>query len=81
MTGGRHNPSSESSIDLVIDLRAAAIDLAELQLRLDQLAADLTLLTSAAMATGDFDEITRLIEASQAVQRAVLSLRADTAVA
>jgi hypothetical protein len=81
VTGGHRSRSPEVGVDLVIDLRAETIDLAEVQHRLDELAADLSILSSAAMDTGDFDEITRLIEASQAVQRAVLSLREDTAVA
>jgi hypothetical protein len=65
--------------ELVIDLRASALELDDVQARLDQLAADLAVLTAAAMSGGDFDEITSLIEASQAVQRAVLSLRVDDA--
>jgi hypothetical protein len=65
--------------ELVIDLRANALDLGDVQARLDQLAADLTVLAEAAMTGGDFDEITRLVEASQALQRAVLALRVDDA--
>jgi hypothetical protein len=65
--------------ELVIDLRANALDLGDVQARLDQLAADLTLLADAAMTGSDFGEITRLVEASQALQRAVLALRVDDA--
>jgi hypothetical protein len=83
MIGGPSDaPQAEPGADeLVIDLRATAADLDDVQARLDQLAADLAALSAAAMSGGDFDQITRLIEASQAVQRAVLSLRADAAVA
>jgi hypothetical protein len=48
---------------------------------LDTLAADLRALCSAALESGDFNEVTRLVEASHAVHRAALALDTDAVIA
>jgi hypothetical protein len=47
---------------------------------LEAVASDLRGLWYAALERGDFDEITRLVEASHAVHRATLALRADNVI-
>jgi hypothetical protein len=62
---------------VTLDLRTRAADVEHVGAALDALAADLRRLWAAALADGDFDEITRLAEASQAVHSAVIALRPD----
>jgi len=61
----------------VIDLRTGAMDVGEVQALLEEIAAELSILSSTAMSSGDFAEITRLVEAAQAVHLALVSLRED----
>jgi hypothetical protein len=49
----------------------------DIRAALDALAATLRVRWWSALDRGDFDEITRLVEASQAVHRAVVALTAD----
>ncbi len=49
--------------------------------RLDAVADDLRDMWSAAVTEREFDEVTRLVEASHAVHRAVVALRADHLIA
>jgi hypothetical protein len=60
----------------------AAVDLCftTVQEQLDVLAAQLRDLWVAVMATGDLEQVTRLVEASHGVQRASVALRAGTLV-
>lgn len=60
-----------------VDLRVGAMDVCEVQVLLKEIAGELSILSSTAMTSGDFDEITRLVEAAQAVHRALVSLRED----
>lgn len=64
-----------------IDLRAGTPDTAHAIEALDAVARDLRRVWATALARGDFDELTRLVEASHAVQRAVISLKGDAPVA
>ena len=47
---------------------------------LDRVADDLHALWTDALALGDFAEVTRLVEASHAVHRAVVALRSDNVI-
>ena len=61
-----------------VDRPAPVLDVGAIGAALEVLASDLRVLWSSALGHGDFDEITRVIEASHAVHRAVIALRADT---
>ncbi len=61
-----------------VDLRTPALDVSHIQASLDRLSAELRTLWSSALEQGDFQEITRFVEASHAVHRAVIALESDT---
>jgi hypothetical protein len=63
----------------MVDLTVGAAEAERISAALDGLAGDLRELWCAALERRDFDEITRLAEASQALQCAVIALRADNA--
>lgn len=70
-------PSEGRKALAAVELRAGAMDVGEVQALLEEIAAELSILSSTAMTSGDFDEITRLVEAAQAVHLALVSLRED----
>lgn len=70
------SPSANS-----IDLRQPVVGIDHIGTALDALASNLRLLWSSALERGDFNEITRLVEASHAVHRAALALSADSVIA
>jgi len=61
-----------------VDLRTPALDVSHIQARLDGLSAELRTLWSSALERGDFQETTRIVEASHAVHRAAVALESDT---
>lgn len=61
-----------------VDLRMPALDVSRIQASLDRLFAELRTLWSSALEQGDFEEITRLVEASHAVHRAGIALESNT---
>jgi hypothetical protein len=63
--------------DRSADHAARSADLALVRVNLETVANALARLWSSALDRGDFDEITRLVEASHAVHLAVVSLTAD----
>ena len=76
MVAGRrphpHLPAAEEPDEL--DLRPRA-DLARIEIALQVLSEELGLLFADAVSAGDFEAITRIGEADQAVARAVIALR------
>jgi hypothetical protein len=66
----------EPSLDTP-DQRTRAARIGHVSASLDALAADLRCLWASALEGGDFDEVTRLAEATQAVHCAVIALRPD----
>jgi hypothetical protein len=58
---------------------ARAADLGAIRADLDALALKLRSVWSSAMEEGDFEEVTRLVEASHAVHRAVIALSWESA--
>ena len=68
---------SGSAAQLGVDRRASPADMRDIRAALDALAAKLGARWSSAVERGDFDEVTRLVEASYAVHRAVVALTAD----
>jgi hypothetical protein len=63
-----------------IDLREAPTDIDDVAATLDAVAGELRALWSVAITRSDFNEVTRLVDASHAVHRAVLALRADNVI-
>lgn len=70
--------ATRSANAIHIDLAEPVVDVADVRAALDMLASDLRSLWSSAIAHGDFDEITRVVEASHAIHRAAIALRADS---
>ena len=69
------------SADLVLIDRARPVrDMGDVRAALEELASDLRSLWSLALGRGDFDEITRVVEANHAVHLAVIALRVDTVI-
>jgi hypothetical protein len=78
-SGVLHVADRASAIDLAEpSARVASADIAE---ALCEVASELRSLWSSAVERGDFDEITRLVEASHAVHRAVIALTTDRFIA
>jgi hypothetical protein len=79
---GRTRPAdgmgTGSAAQLGVDRRTSPADMRDIRAALDALAATLRARWWSALERGDFDEITRLVEASQAVHRAVVALTADS---
>ena len=73
-----NDPAIRLARPVDVNLAAAVLDVGAIGAALEVLASDLRSLWSSALGHGDFDEITRIIEASHAVHRAVIALRADT---
>ena len=61
----------------LIDLSPLTVDLGAVRAALDSLAADVRSLLSADLASGNLDEIDRLVEGSQNVHRAAVALGED----
>ena len=64
-----------------IDLRPPTGDIGEVGAALDILTSELRRLWSSALEQGDFDEVTRLVEASHAVHRAAIALKTEGVIA
>jgi hypothetical protein len=60
--------------DTVKDSRQSAVGIDDLRATLDIVAADLRDLWTAALSRADFSEVTRLVEVSHAVHRAIVCL-------
>jgi hypothetical protein len=60
--------------------RGDRVDLRAIRADLDTLASELRALWSSALEDGDFDEVTRVVEASHAVHRAAVALTPDNLV-
>lgn len=72
MTENRYQEELEHEIDLCTD-----VELAEIIVALDALSSQINALWSSALARQDFDEVTRIVEASHAIHRAALALEID----
>lgn len=66
----------EREIEREIDLRTD-VELVEIIVALDALSSQINALWSSALARQDFDEVTRIVEASHAIHRAALALEID----
>lgn len=67
---------NEGEIEIEIDLREG-VDLTQITMALDALSSQINALWSSALAQGDFDDVTRIVEAGHAIHRAALALKAD----
>lgn len=72
MTENGYQEELEHEIDLCTD-----VELAEIIVALDALSSQINALWSSALARQDFDEVTRIVEASHAIHRAALALEID----
>lgn len=72
MTENRYQEELEYEIDLCTD-----VELAKIIVALDALSSQINVLWSSALARQDFDEVTRIVEASHAIHRAALALEID----
>jgi hypothetical protein len=82
---GAASPTLGSSLEHArpnaVDLRASSAGIDRVAATLDRVAGELRSLWSSALGRADSKEITRLVEASHAVHRAVNALRADEVIA
>jgi hypothetical protein len=76
-TTGATDLAMRPAAPISFDLRRRALSLGEVGSELEALASDLRGLWSSALKQGNFNEISQLVEASHAVHRAVIALRAD----
>lgn len=72
MTENRYQEELEHEIYLCTD-----VELEEIIVALDALSSQINALWSSALARQDFDEVTRIVEASHAIHRAALALEID----
>jgi hypothetical protein len=73
----RIETSGSRTADRRVDRPAQSADVGLVRAELDAAAGELAGLWSSAFERGDFDEISRLVEASQAVHCAVIALTTD----
>jgi hypothetical protein len=77
-TTGATDLAMRPAAPISLDLRRRALSLGEAGSALEALASDLRALWTSALKRGDFNEITRLVEASHAIHRAAIALRTDS---
>ena len=80
-TGARRHIRVDLSRSSVVDLRPPTVATSDIGTVLDAVASALRSLWASALERGDFDEITRLVEAAHAVHRATLALSKDSVIA